>query len=170
MQGAHLRWKLGKPYRSHSHHSGPRPSHRSARGERFTDAAWPSSPSSLRTWEAPPAAIRSEDPHLKRPTFGLYDPAREHSACGVGFITRLDGAPSHDVIRKGDEALRAIPHRGGTSAEGVGDGGGVGRRAARDSRRAAHGSRRTGARTGVGGRRPTGATRRGVGGRRGGPA
>jgi len=62
---------------------------------------------------------------LKRPTFGLYDPAREHSACGVGFITRLDGAPSHDVIRKGDEALRAIPHRGGTSAEGVGDGGGV---------------------------------------------
>ncbi|GHH54731.1 glutamate synthase (NADPH/NADH) large chain [Streptomyces umbrinus] len=62
---------------------------------------------------------------MKRPTFGLYDPAREHSACGVGFITRLDGAPSHDVIRKGDEALRAIPHRGGTSAEGVGDGGGV---------------------------------------------
>ncbi|MFD3378487.1 MULTISPECIES: glutamate synthase-related protein [unclassified Streptomyces] len=62
---------------------------------------------------------------MKRPTFGLYDPAREHSACGVGFITRLDGAPSHDVIRRGDEALRAIPHRGGTSAEGVGDGGGV---------------------------------------------
>ncbi|MGV9310669.1 glutamate synthase-related protein [Streptomyces sp. NPDC003691] len=57
--------------------------------------------------------------------FGLYSPAREHSACGVGFITRLDGTPSHDVIRKGDEALRVIPHRGGTSAEGVGDGAGV---------------------------------------------
>ncbi|WP_435281952.1 glutamate synthase-related protein [Streptomyces koelreuteriae] len=57
--------------------------------------------------------------------FGLYDPARDHSDCGVGFITRLDGTPSHDVIRKGDEALCAIPHRGGTSAEGVGDGAGV---------------------------------------------
>ena len=33
--------------------------------------------------------------------------------------------PSHDVIRKGDEALCAIPHRGGKSAEGVGDGAGV---------------------------------------------
>ncbi|UBQ01974.1 glutamate synthase-related protein [Curtobacterium sp. TXMA1] len=57
--------------------------------------------------------------------FGLYDPARESSDCGVGFITRLDGTPSHDVIRKGDEALCSIPHRGGKSAEGVGDGAGV---------------------------------------------
>lgn len=56
---------------------------------------------------------------------GLYSPAREHSDCGVGFVTRLDGVPGHDVIRKGDEALRAIPHRGGKSAEGVGDGAGV---------------------------------------------
>ncbi|WIB59584.1 glutamate synthase-related protein [Curtobacterium sp. MCLR17_007] len=57
--------------------------------------------------------------------FGLYDPARESSDCGVGFITRLDGTPSHDVIRRGDEALCSIPHRGGKSAEGVGDGAGV---------------------------------------------
>ncbi|MER6910354.1 glutamate synthase-related protein [Streptomyces sp. NPDC000594] len=57
--------------------------------------------------------------------FGLYSPARDHSDCGVGFITRLDGTPSHEVIRKGEEALCAIPHRGGTSAEGVGDGAGV---------------------------------------------
>ncbi len=57
--------------------------------------------------------------------FGLYDPARESSDCGVGFITRLDGTPSHDVLRKGDEALCSIPHRGGKSAEGVGDGAGV---------------------------------------------
>ncbi|PZF58227.1 glutamate synthase large subunit [Curtobacterium sp. MCSS17_008] len=57
--------------------------------------------------------------------FGLYDPARESSDCGVGFITRLDGTPSHDVIVRGDEALCAIPHRGGKSAEGVGDGAGV---------------------------------------------
>ncbi|MGY5764872.1 glutamate synthase-related protein [Brachybacterium sp. DNPG3] len=56
---------------------------------------------------------------------GLYDPAAEHSACGVGFIARKDGIPSHDVIRRGDEALCVIPHRGGMSAEGVGDGAGV---------------------------------------------
>ncbi|SFN40611.1 glutamate synthase (NADPH/NADH) large chain [Streptomyces sp. cf124] len=63
--------------------------------------------------------------HASATPIGLYDPARDHSDCGVGFLTRLDGTPSHDVIRKGDEALRAIPHRGGTSAEGVGDGAGV---------------------------------------------
>ncbi|WP_043667079.1 glutamate synthase-related protein [Streptomyces xylophagus] len=62
---------------------------------------------------------------MNQRTFGLYDPARDHSDCGVGFLTRLDGMAGHDVIRKGDEALRAIPHRGGTSAEGVGDGAGV---------------------------------------------
>lgn len=56
---------------------------------------------------------------------GLYDPAVEHSACGVGFITRKDGAQTHDVIVLGDQALCAIPHRGGMSAEGVGDGAGV---------------------------------------------
>ncbi|MCL8010918.1 glutamate synthase-related protein [Streptomyces sp. AS02] len=62
---------------------------------------------------------------MNHSTLGLYDPARDHSDCGVGFLTRLDGTPSHDVIRKGDEALRTIPHRGGKSAEGVGDGAGV---------------------------------------------
>ncbi|MFD8935769.1 glutamate synthase-related protein [Streptomyces sp. NPDC059578] len=62
---------------------------------------------------------------MNHSTPGLYSPAREHSDCGVGFLTRLDGQPSHDVIRKGDEALCAIPHRGGQSAEGVGDGAGV---------------------------------------------
>ena len=57
--------------------------------------------------------------------FGLYDPTVEHSACGVGFITRKDGRQTHDVIVMGEQALCAIPHRGGMSAEGVGDGAGV---------------------------------------------
>ncbi len=75
---------------------------------------------------APSAAGNAPlDPHVNPTSFGLYDPARESSDCGVGFITRLDGTPSHDVIRKGDEALCSIPHRGGKSAEGVGDGAGV---------------------------------------------
>ncbi|NYD67253.1 glutamate synthase-related protein [Agromyces atrinae] len=59
-----------------------------------------------------------------RPT-GLYDPTLESSDCGVGFITRRDGVPSHAVIDLGNEALCAIPHRGGMSSEGVGDGAGV---------------------------------------------
>ncbi|MGP5653296.1 glutamate synthase-related protein [Candidatus Corynebacterium faecigallinarum] len=58
-------------------------------------------------------------------TFGLYDPTAEHSACGVGFLTRKDGHPTHDVLVRGHEALCAIPHRGGMSSEGVGDGAGV---------------------------------------------
>ncbi len=56
---------------------------------------------------------------------GLYDPARESSACGVGFLTRKDGRQDHDVIVRGELALCAIPHRGGMSSEGVGDGAGV---------------------------------------------
>ncbi|MEM6634557.1 MAG: glutamate synthase-related protein [Pseudomonadota bacterium] len=57
--------------------------------------------------------------------FGLYDPSEEHSACGVGFLTRKDGRQTHDVLRRAHEALCAVPHRGGMSSEGVGDGAGV---------------------------------------------
>lgn len=35
-------------------------------------------------WEGPPAQ-------------GLYDPANEHEACGVGFIVAIDGKRSHKV-------------------------------------------------------------------------
>ncbi|HIW90609.1 MAG TPA: glutamate synthase large subunit [Candidatus Corynebacterium avicola] len=58
-------------------------------------------------------------------TYGLYDPTAEHSACGVGFLTRKDGDPAHDVLVRAHHALCAIPHRGGMSSEGVGDGAGV---------------------------------------------
>ncbi|CUH50730.1 glutamate synthase-related protein [Shimia marina] len=57
--------------------------------------------------------------------FGLYDPDREQSSCGVGFLTRKDGRQTHDVLKRGHEALCAVPHRGGMSSEGVGDGAGV---------------------------------------------
>ena len=56
---------------------------------------------------------------------GLYDPADERSSCGVGFLTRKDGRPSHELIDLAHESLCAVPHRGGISSEGVGDGGGV---------------------------------------------
>ncbi|WP_106743447.1 glutamate synthase-related protein [Yoonia maritima] len=58
-------------------------------------------------------------------TYGLYDPTLEHSACGVGFLTRKDGQQTYDVLKRGHEALCAVPHRGGMSSEGVGDGAGI---------------------------------------------
>ncbi|WP_412550718.1 glutamate synthase-related protein [Shimia sp. MIT910701] len=57
--------------------------------------------------------------------FGLYNPDLEQSSCGVGFLTRKDGRQTHDVLKRGHEALCAVPHRGGMSSEGVGDGAGV---------------------------------------------
>ena len=57
--------------------------------------------------------------------FGLYDSSSDKSSCGVGFLTRKDGKQTHDLLVKGHEALCAVPHRGGMSAEGVGDGAGV---------------------------------------------
>ena len=57
--------------------------------------------------------------------FGLYDHDAEKSSCGVGFMTYKSGVQTHDVLVKGHEALCTIPHRGGMSAEGVGDGAGV---------------------------------------------
>ncbi|MCB5185744.1 glutamate synthase large subunit [Methylobacillus gramineus] len=65
------------------------------------------------------------DSPLGENTFGLYDSSLEKDNCGVGFITRKDGVQTHDVLIKGHEALCTIPHRGGMSAEGVGDGAGV---------------------------------------------
>ncbi|MFW0790897.1 glutamate synthase-related protein [Gordonia sp. CPCC 205333] len=55
----------------------------------------------------------------------LWDPSDEKSSCGVGFITRKDGVQGHDVIDRAREALCSVPHRGGMSSLGVGDGGGV---------------------------------------------
>lgn len=62
---------------------------------------------------------------LASPTQGLYDPALDSDSCGVGFITRKDGMQTHEVLQLAHEALCTVPHRGGMSAEGVGDGAGV---------------------------------------------
>ncbi|MEM1068066.1 MAG: glutamate synthase large subunit, partial [Planctomycetota bacterium] len=60
-----------------------------------------------------------------QPETGLYDPDLDYSACGVGFLTRKDSRQTHDLLVKGHEALCKIPHRGGMSSEGVGDGAGI---------------------------------------------
>jgi len=43
---------------------------------------------------------------------GLYDPARERDACGVGFVARIGGERSHEIVHKGIEVLVALEHRG----------------------------------------------------------
>ena len=55
----------------------------------------------------------------------LYDINGGSDSCGVGFITRKDGTPTHKLLQLGNEALCVVPHRGGMDAQGVGDGGGV---------------------------------------------
>ena len=41
----------------------------------------------------------SSAPHSATPPKqGLYDPANEHDACGMGFVARLDGNPTHSVV------------------------------------------------------------------------
>ncbi len=55
----------------------------------------------------------------------LYNADLSQDSCGVGFITHKHSQQTHDVLLKSHEALCTIPHRGGMSAEGIGDGAGV---------------------------------------------
>ena len=57
---------------------------------------------------------------------GLYDPAQEHSACGVGFIAETNGQASRRVVQAAIDALKAVWHRGAVDADGkTGDGAGI---------------------------------------------
>jgi len=60
------------------------------------------------------------------PAQGLYDPAYEHDACGMGFVANIRGQKSHDIIRKGIEVLINLTHRGACGCDPeTGDGAGV---------------------------------------------
>jgi len=57
---------------------------------------------------------------------GLYDPAHEHDACGVGFIAHIKNHKSHDIVEKGLEILNRLTHRGAAGADPrEGDGAGI---------------------------------------------
>ena len=57
---------------------------------------------------------------------GLYDPEREHDACGVAFVARLDAGPSHEVVERALAALERLEHRGAAGADAeTGDGAGI---------------------------------------------
>src|SRR5271155_1511575 len=60
------------------------------------------------------------------PAQGLYDPAQEHDACGIGFVASIRGEKSHDIIRKGIQVLLNLAHRGACGCDPeTGDGAGV---------------------------------------------
>jgi glutamate synthase domain-containing protein 2/glutamate synthase domain-containing protein 1/glutamate synthase domain-containing protein 3 len=57
---------------------------------------------------------------------GLYDPAFEHDACGVAFVARLSGEPSHETVARALTALSNLEHRGAQGADAdSGDGAGI---------------------------------------------
>ena len=57
---------------------------------------------------------------------GLYDPAHEHDACGVGFVAHIKGQKSHSIIEGGLKILENIDHRGAVGADALmGDGAGI---------------------------------------------
>jgi glutamate synthase domain-containing protein 2/glutamate synthase domain-containing protein 1/glutamate synthase domain-containing protein 3 len=57
---------------------------------------------------------------------GLYDPRFEHDACGVGFVCRLNGAPSHAIVEQGLQILLNLSHRGAYACDAdTGDGAGI---------------------------------------------
>ena len=57
---------------------------------------------------------------------GLYDPANEHDACGVGFIAHIKGNKTHDIVLQGLEILKNLDHRGAVGADPLqGDGAGI---------------------------------------------
>jgi glutamate synthase (NADPH) large chain len=57
---------------------------------------------------------------------GMYQPASEKDACGVGFVAHVKGAKSHAIIQNGLKILENLDHRGAVGADELcGDGAGI---------------------------------------------
>ncbi|NUZ05652.1 glutamate synthase-related protein [Piscinibacter koreensis] len=68
----------------------------------------------------PPSEIAAA--HAK----GLYAPANEHDACGVGFVAHIKGQKSHAIVQQGLKILENLDHRGAVGADPLmGDGAGI---------------------------------------------
>ena len=61
-----------------------------------------------------------------RQPIGLYDPACEHDACGVGMIVDIHGNKSHELVDSALKVLENMKHRGAEGADNkTGDGAGI---------------------------------------------
>ena len=57
---------------------------------------------------------------------GLYQPGREHDACGVGFVADMKNGKAHRIVEMGLEILLNLDHRGAVGADPrAGDGCGI---------------------------------------------
>jgi len=57
---------------------------------------------------------------------GLYEPAHEHDACGVGFVAHIKGQKAHHIVSQGLKILENLDHRGAVGADKLmGDGAGI---------------------------------------------
>jgi len=57
---------------------------------------------------------------------GLYHPAYEHDACGIGFVANIKGNKSHQIISDSLTILENMEHRGACGCENnTGDGAGI---------------------------------------------
>ena len=57
---------------------------------------------------------------------GLYNPANEHDACGVGFVAHIKGVKAHAIVEQGLKILENLDHRGAVGADKLmGDGAGI---------------------------------------------
>jgi glutamate synthase (NADPH/NADH) large chain len=67
--------------------------------------------------------------HLKNglpPAQGLYDPAHEHDACGIGFVASIRCEKTHEIVRQGIQVLINLTHRGACGCDPeTGDGAGI---------------------------------------------
>ncbi|MBA2684696.1 MAG: glutamate synthase large subunit [Gemmatimonadaceae bacterium] len=64
--------------------------------------------------------------HGLPPRQGLYDPAHEHDACGLGFVAHIRGVRSHTIVRQSLELLENLSHRGAAGCDPcIGDGAGI---------------------------------------------
>ncbi|MEM7434292.1 MAG: glutamate synthase large subunit [Myxococcota bacterium] len=58
--------------------------------------------------------------------YGLYDPANEKDACGVGFVAQIKGQASHQIVSDARRILCNMDHRGARGSEkNTGDGAGI---------------------------------------------
>src|SRR5256714_8098006 len=57
---------------------------------------------------------------------GLYDPAYEHDACGIGFVAHIHGVRSRDIVEKSLQLVLNLSHRSAVAADAcTGDGAGI---------------------------------------------
>ncbi|MGA8066758.1 MAG: hypothetical protein WCA47_05470, partial [Terriglobales bacterium] len=52
-----------------------------------------------------PMTTRLKTKNAPPPAQGLYHPAQEHDACGIGFVANIRGQKSHEIISKGIKVL-----------------------------------------------------------------